>query len=339
MIPESPANTLLTAVVVCALLAIGLPARAQSAQGAAAPEASSGEVRTPWQEAADVEIRAFTDGEADPAELSKELQEAAAIFLGVAESPGGDVNGFWRAARAEWLSGEMLPLGDDDAKVERFERAASLAQRGIDANPECGECMMWKFSAMARLATTRGLMTAVRQAREMNRLLERGIELEPTHTDGPGSSTLGNLYYASANWNRVVPDSIWVKWLVGVRGDREKGLAHSRKALELHPDRLDYRVEVGTQLLCIGTEKKKPARLEEGIAMLESIADRPGHNEDERREIFFAKQLLEDPDKACGYTGDKLVDLEAEREQAEDGDGGHTKHGSAEDEGGDHVGS
>jgi len=161
-----------------------------------------------------------------------------------------------------------------------------------------------------------GLLSAVRQAREMGELLDRGIELQPTHDDGPGSSTLGNLYYASANFNRVVPDSIWVKWILGVRGDKEKGLAHSRKALDLHPDRLDYRVEVGTQLLCLGsTKKKKRAHLEEGRAILESIAHLPGSNEDERREIYFANQLLEDPGKACGYTGDKLVDIDAEQQK------------------------
>ncbi len=286
-----------------------------SAQAAADPSPAP----TDWERASQVEIRAFTDAAADPVELSNDLEGAAALFLGVADAPGGDPNGYWRAARAHWLAGELLPLDDaaaDAAKLEHFERAKALAQRGIDANDACGECMMWKFSAMARIATTRGLLSAARQAREMNRLLERGIELEPTHSDGPGSSTLANLYYASANWNRVVPDSIWVKWLFGVRGDREKGLAHSRKALALHPDRLDYRVEVGTQLLCIGTEKKQDARLDEGRAMLEQVADRPGHNEDERREIFFAKQLLDAPSKACGYTGDKLVDLEAESDKA-----------------------
>ena len=312
----SPSKPLSLLLALAALVVAGLPA---SADGTASSTETMA-VPADWERAAGVEIRAFTDAEADPVELSGELQDAAAIFLGVAETDGGDPNGYWRAARALWLSGELLPLGDDDAKVERFEQAKDLAQQGIDANPECGECMMWKFSSMARLATTRGLLSAMRQAREMDRLLKRGIELQPTHTDGPGSSTLGNLYYASANWNRVVPDSIWVKWLVGVRGDREKGLAHSRKALELHPDRLDYRVEVGTQLLCIGTEKKKPARLEEGRAMLEQVAHLPGNNEDERREIFFARQLLDEPRKACGYTGDKLVDLEEEGKKAKQDD-------------------
>ncbi len=307
--PRSPLSHV--AVSLLTLLA-ALQSGAQTAAASADPQATESE----WARAARIEVRAFTDAAADPVELSGDLQGAAAVFLGVAEAPGGDPDGYWRAARALWLSGELLPLGDDDAKVERFERAKALAQRGIDANPDCGECMMWKFSSMARLATTQGLLSAARQAREMNGLLERGIELRPTHSDGPGSSTLGNLYYASANWNRVVPDSIWVKWLFGVRGDREKGLAHSRKALELHPDRLDYRVEVGTQLLCIGTEKKKPARLDEGRAMLAPIAQLPGRNEDERREIFFARQLLEAPEKACGYTGDKLVDLEAEGDKA-----------------------
>jgi hypothetical protein len=307
---ERPVPTLIPTLA--ALLVVALPAWAGPASAATDPTSA-------WQRAAQTEIRAFTEADADPAVLSAELRGAAAVFLGAAEGEGGDPNGYWRAARAEWLSGELLPLGDDQAKLERFERSKALAQRGIDANTECGECMMWKFSAMARIATTKGLFSAVRQAREMGELLDRGIELQPTHTDGPGSSTLGNLYYASANFNRVVPDSILAKWILGIRGDKRKGLAHSRKALELHPDRLDYRVEVGTQLLCLGTTSRRDERanLDEGRALLASVADLPGSNEDERREIHFANELLEDPKKACGYTGDKVVDMDAEQKKHE----------------------
>jgi len=301
-----------TAGALIGVLGISMHAWAETASAETHPVAHG----AAWERAAQIERRAFLEPEADPSELSAELRDAAAIFLHVAEQPGGDANGFWRAARAEWLAGEFLPLGEDDAKVVRFERAEALAQRGIDGNPECGECMLWKYSAMGRLATTKGLVTAIRQAREMRDLLDRGIELEPTHSDGEGSSSLGNLHYAAALFYRIVPDSIWVKWLAGVRGDKERALAHSREALDLHPSRLDYRVEVGTQLLCIGTDEKDRARLEEGQTLLATITELPGHNEDERREIYFAKQLLEKPDRACGYTGDDIIDVDAEKKHA-----------------------
>ena len=45
-----------------------------------------------------------------------------------------------------------------------------------------------------------------------------------------------------------------------VRGGLVQALDHARTALALHPARLDYRVEVASQLLCLGSEEKEPER-------------------------------------------------------------------------------
>jgi len=292
------------ALALLVALAAGLPTWAETADAANAPNAAD----PAWDRAAKTEIRAFTEPDADPAELSEELRGAAAIFLGVAEAPGGDPNGYWRAARAEWLSGELLPLGDDDAKLERFERAKSLAQRGIDANPDCGECMMWKFSAMARVATTRGLLSAVRQAREMGELLDRGIELQPTHDDGPGSSTLGNLYYASAVFHRVVPEWTWLEWFFGVKGDLDRSLEMIRDAVDLAPDRIDYLVEYGAVLQCYGQRRDESWAGAEAARVLGRATRLEPHIGTDTIDQGHARTLMADPSKACGYSRDGWID-------------------------------
>jgi hypothetical protein len=133
-----------------------------------------------------------------------------------------------------------------------------------------------------------------------------------SHRDNDDTSSLGNLYYSSATFNRMLPDWFFMKWLVGVRGDKWKALEHSRKALDLHPNRLDFKIEVATQLLCIGTAKKKKARLAEGRRIMEEAIALVPETEDERREVYFAKKLLEEPKQACGYTGDDIVDIDQE---------------------------
>jgi hypothetical protein len=268
-----------------------------------------------WDEATRIERRVLTEEEGrDLLELSRELERASDLFERVAEAPSGDPAGHWRAARAVWLSGEVLPLEAKEAKLVRFRRAEALTDIALEENPDCGECMLWKFIAMGRIRTTGGMMDAIRALPEMSALLERAIELQPTHRDSEDNSTLGNLYYSSAIFNRLVPDWIILKWMTGVRGDKWLALEHSRKALALHPNRLDYQIEVGTQLLCIGTAKKKPERLEEGKRIIEDVlASAHAHaaaTEDERREIYFAKKLLAEPDKSCGYTGDDIVEID-----------------------------
>lgn len=282
-----------------------------------------------WQIATGIERRALTEEAGrSPIELSMELEHASSLFERAARAPEGRPEGYWRAARAIWLSGEVLPLESKDEKLERFRSADRLADVALERNPDCGECMLWKFIAMGRVATTAGMMDAMRALPEMAALLERGIELQPTHRDSDDNSTVGNLHYSSAIFYRIVPDWIVLKWMTGVRGDKQRALAESRKALALHPNRLDYRIEVGTQLLCLGTSKKKPDLLAEGQRVLhEAIALTPA-TEDERREIYFAHRLLEEPKKACGYTGDQFVDVEEDerrRKESEAQEGRETR--------------
>ncbi len=276
-------------------------------------ELSPEDVERYWNQATEIELRVLTDDEGrDEYAIARDLERASEYFERVAESPSGNPAGHWRAARALWLSSEQLPLEEKEEKLIRFKRAESLLELAIERDPNCGECMLWKFIAKGRVLTTGGIVDAVRVLPEMNELLERAFELQPTHQDSADNSSLGNLYYSSAIFNRLVPDFFLMKWLVGVRGDKWKALEHSRKALELHPNRLDYQVELGTQLLCIGTSKKKKDHLAEGRVVLEETIALVPATEDARREIYFAKKLLEEPKQACGYTGDDIVDIDEE---------------------------
>ncbi len=321
---RTPARVWAVACALCLVCAAGSAATASADDDApslrpppvleAPPdELSDEDLARYWSEATAIELQVLTDEEGrDQYEISRELERASNYFERVAEAPSGNPAGHWRAARAVWLSGEVLPLEEKEEKLDRFMRAEALLETALERNPECAECMLWKFIAMGRVLTTGGIMDAMRAVPEMHELLERALELQPTHRDNENNSSLGNLYYSSAIFNRMLPDWFFMKWLVGVRGDKWKALEHSRKALELHPNRLDFKIEVATQLLCIGTAKKKKDRLAEGRRiMAEAIALVP-ETEDERREVYFAKKLLEEPKQACGYTGDDIVDIDQE---------------------------
>ena len=164
--------------------------------------------------------------------------------------------------------------------------------------------MLWKFIAMGRQATTVGIWSAARSAKEMSQLLETGIELQPTHRDEPGNSTLGNLYYSGAVFYRVVPDSWWVKLLIGVRGDLDHSLDYIRKAVALSQDRVDYRVELGAVLLCRGTQKHKPESVAEGIEVLEAARKLKPYLSTDHLDLEHAGLLIASPDRACGYSRD-----------------------------------
>ncbi len=295
------------------MAAAGDPAelRIQATPGSATPEI----VARKWDEAVGIEGKVFQDAdehEADSAQLTEQLAHAADLFAFVGDAEGGRTQGYWRAARASWLSGDTRPLDDVTSRVNRFEHALVLADRGLETNPDCAECMLWKFNSMGRLRTTQSVWKGIRQVRDMARLLDRAIALNPTHRDSEDNSTLANLHEASAIFYRLVPESFWVRLLLGVKGDKERALEHSQTALSLHPRRLDYRIEVATQLLCLGSARGDDARLAEGKARMLGAIRHGATSRDQEREFYFARLMLDTPDKACGYSGDKVLEMDKE---------------------------
>ena len=192
-----------------------------------------------WRAALQLEKEAVVVEREDP-------QAAVALYLAasghlerIAQEPDAPPIALWRSARCAWLAGDALPLDDAEGRVKHFTRAEKLATRGLERDSQCAECMLWKFSSMGRLRTTVGVWQGIRQVPEMAALLDRAIALQPTYADNEWNSTLGNLYYTSAIFYRVLPDWFWLEWFLGVRGDKERALANIRTALELHPTRLD----------------------------------------------------------------------------------------------------
>jgi tetratricopeptide (TPR) repeat protein len=226
---------------------------------------------------------------------------------------------YWRIARNYWRHGESLSFEAKKERIEYFELAQDWAQRGIDADPGCGECMLWKFVSMGRLATTKGLLSAVRTASEMGSLVDRGIALRPTYADSPNNTSLGNLYYSGAVFYRVVPDYVWIKWIIGVRGDKEKSLDYIRKAVAISENRVDYRVELGAVLLCLGVEKQDDSRLTEGIAVLREARGMEPYLSTDYLDLGYAQKLIESPDLACGFSRDGFIDVAEVIESRGDG--------------------
>jgi len=227
---------------------------------------------------------------------------------------------YWRIARNYWRHAEALPTDAPDARLAYFEMATEWADRGLAVNPDCGACMLWKFVSLGRQATTRGLLSAVSDAREMNRLLSRGIELQPAHRDNAGNSTLGNLYYAASVFYRIVPDWWWLRVFVGVQGDKARSVRYARRAVESSPVRVDYRIELGASLLCLGTVERQSEQLMEGKKVLRIAMGLPDYLRTDAVDREHAQVLLGAPEKACGYSRDGFIDVDALGEQARAGE-------------------
>ncbi len=241
-------------------------------------------------------------------ELAEDFLAAAQLHETLAEDRPESAYAYWKVSRNLWRYAEQLPV---DAKAERmalFERADAWASRGLAVDPDCAPCMLWKFGAMGRIATTRGVMASLGMGREMRALLERGIALQPTFADTPENSTLGNLYYASAVFHRVVPEWRWLEWFVGVRGDLDHALGMIRGAVDLAPNRIDYLVEYGAVLHCYGDRRGDAGAREEAHRVWRRALTLEAGSGTDVVDQGHARTLGADPTKSCGYSRDGWID-------------------------------
>lgn len=250
-------------------------------------------------------------------ELEREQRhtEAITIYEQVVARQPESAYAYWRISRSYWQIGDLLPRDAVDRKIETFELADDWARRGIEVDARCAECMLWRYAALGRVTVNRGLISGVRYAGTMSDLLDDAIALRPTHRDSAYNSTLGNLYYARAIFNRMVPDSFWLDLLVGVRGDKEQALRDIDHALEINGGRIDYRVEKGAVLLCLGTTRQKAKRVDEGKAVLRDTMALEEVMSTDGLEKQNAQILIDEPEKACGYSRDGFVDVDAAARQ------------------------
>lgn len=287
-----PAAPPLAALV---LLVAALPARADLAQAFAAhPE--GGALRALWSEA-----RAL--------EADDELDASLARFEQLARALPDEPEPRWRLARLEWRRGERIPPEQKEARLARFRAAEQHARDGLALDPRCAECLFWQAAALGRVTTNEGVLQSARLVPVIADLLARAIALEPTHSDGPDDTTLGNLYHYSAAFYRLVPEWIWLSWVLGVRGDRERSVELSRRAVAISPRRLDYQVELGAGLLCLGTARRRDDFLREGAAVLRHSESLPAFAE-ARLDRSYARALLARPERACAWARDGWIDLD-----------------------------
>jgi len=237
------------------------------------------------------------------------LPAAAERWERLAQALPGEAEPLWRLARAEWRQAERLPVADKAVRLERFRRAEELASRSVALDPRCAECMFWLAASLGRLSTTEGVVDSARKVPVIADLLERAIALRPTYRDSDDNTTLGNLYHFSAAFYRLVPDWRWLSWVLGVQGDKQRSVEYSRRAVAISPSRLDYQVELGAGLLCLGTRERRADLVREGLAVLRhsrTLEPFPEVRLDRR----YARLLIEQPERGCAYTRDGWIEIE-----------------------------
>lgn len=244
-------------------------------------------------------------------EQAGELVAASELYQKIADRLKTSPYPYWRMARNYVLHSKTYPKDVKEPQIHYLELADETADRGLELDEDCAECMLWKYAALGRLPTVKGLLSAAGDARTLARLIDRGIEITSADPSETSTATLANFYYASASFYRMVPDWFWLRWVFGVQGNKERALADARKAVAISEGRLDYKVELGAALLCFGSTKKHPESTKEGIQLLKRVQQLPPALPTDAPDQELAHVLIQSPGRACEFSRAGFLDVES----------------------------
>jgi len=226
---------------------------------------------------------------------------------------------YWRLARNEYDRIEEIPRDQKPPKdklIERYRGVETLAQKCIDLAPKDGNCYQWLGIGMGRRGTTQGILNSLGEASDLEKTFLKAEKLAPQYRSENGAAnSLGDVYTALGQFYRVVPEWLCViglKQIVGTCGDLGKSVEYQRKAVAREPERVEYAKELGVSLICHGQKKDQPEEIEEGKKILKDLQSLPEIKRVDPIDKEHAKQLVEDPSLACGYSRD------AQQEQSKD---------------------
>lgn len=224
---------------------------------------------------------------------------------------------YWKHAFANYTLGELLPAEEKAKRTALYEEMISLTERCLKLTKKEAGC--WHFWAVGqgRLATTKGIVSSMMVASDLEAAWKKAIALKPQDVHVWGDPLLPGIEYALAVFYRLVPDMWIVKTMIGTRGDKPQSVALMRKAVAAQPYRLEVQKELGVSLVCLGLAKDDKKALEEGRALFQRILAGEFDREDVRATDPIDKRhvadMLKRPELACKYSRDgyQEVDVEA----------------------------
>ncbi len=195
----------------------------------------------PGPAAAESGTRAAGDAALARGDLAAARREYAAAL---AATPG-DFGTLWRLARVE---SEMGEDARGDAQRELVLASVEHAREAVRVAPDSAQGHLWVAATLGRQALKEGPKTRLALAREIKSEVDRALALDPG---------IARAYHVRALWNRKIASLSFVERAAAntVLGGVPKGASMENavrdleKAVELEPQYVNHRLELGRTLL------------------------------------------------------------------------------------------
>ncbi len=210
------------------------------------------------------------------------LSDARQAYQGALAAEPQGLEPLCRLARVESELGEE---STGEAQRQYVASAVEHARAAAKAAPDSAQGHVWLAVALGRQALKEGPKTRLALSREIKSEVDRAIALDPA---------IGRAYHVRALWNRklaslnLIERGLANTVLGGVPkgASMENAVRDLEKAVELEPNYVNHRLELGRTYLMVKDRARARRELEKAVALT------PGGSALDPRYQAEAKELL-----------------------------------------------
>ncbi len=249
----------------------------------------------------------YLDGKFDEGLAEAKRQQAA-------NPQDGDL--YWHIVRFGFEVGEKFERTDTSIDKEaHYAEMQEWADKGLEVDPDNTHIRFARGIAMGRLGTTRGVLSSLFMAKDIERDWLATTESSYRYSAANGNEILPcDAHQALGIFYRLVPEWWIVGVIAGTKGDIGKSVEHLSKASKcVGTPMIRNLKELGVAQICYGQRRKDQAVLAQGIGTLSTMVAMPPVTDTEKIDIKHGHMLIADPDLACEYSRDGQQDLDEEK--------------------------
>ena len=201
---------------------------------------------------------------------------------------------------------------DKDRKIEIYDTMMVIANEGIRRAPEKGECYFMRGLANARRATTKGVLSELFTAKQIETDWLISVDRTSDYTTPNGENLQASSCIALGVYYRLCPTFFMLKWIFGISGDLDKAVTYCTRAYILDSTRIEIVKELGVALITRGLDRNNNADIEAGKEYLRKVPTLPLRLQTDKIDIQHSKMLLNDISLCPGYSRDEQQDVSEE---------------------------
>lgn len=201
---------------------------------------------------------------------------------------------------------------EKEKKISIYETMVKIADEGIKAAPDKGECYFMRGLANARMATTKGVLSELFTAKQIEKDWLISVDRKSDYTTPNGENLQASSCLALGVYYRLCPTFFMLKWFFGISGDLDKAVYYCGRAYELDPTRIEIVKEYGVALITRGLDRNNQSDIELGKEYLRKVPTLPLRLQTDTVDIRHSRMLLNDISLCPGYSRDDEQDVSEE---------------------------